>query len=193
MRGRLLYWWLAVMSKNCTHNCLVQIQSYVKALCHLNSMNPSFLFQNEPDSTKDGGSPGTDMNGSLSFQDLLNDLPQNVSTHMAKNLSVPIAFVCLLHLANEKVCFKVTGQWEGFFQSYTFVCTQVTIYMFLSDDYILHSSCQALVYYLTILPHLQGKKMMCTIVHLLQVTLITCYTSIIFDDFFCISGKFTTV
>nr|XP_022339917.1 condensin complex subunit 2-like [Crassostrea virginica] len=58
--------------------------------------------ENEPDSTKDGSSPGTDMNGSLSFQDLLNDLPQNVSTHMAKNLSVPIAFVCLLHLANEK-------------------------------------------------------------------------------------------
>ncbi|XP_078312150.1 condensin complex subunit 2-like [Crassostrea virginica] len=58
--------------------------------------------ENETDSTKDGGSPGTDMNGSLSFQDLLNDLPQNVSTHMAKNLSVPIAFVCLLHLANEK-------------------------------------------------------------------------------------------
>ncbi|XP_062571200.1 condensin complex subunit 2-like, partial [Saccostrea cucullata] len=44
----------------------------------------------------------TDMNGSLSFQELLNDLPQNVSSHMAKNLSVPIAFVCLLHLANEK-------------------------------------------------------------------------------------------
>lgn len=46
---------------------------------------------------------GTDMDGTLSFQELLNDLPQNVSTHMAKNLSVPIAFVCLLHLANEKV------------------------------------------------------------------------------------------
>lgn len=43
------------------------------------------------------------MDGTLSFQELLNDLPQNVSTHMAKNLSVPIAFVCLLHLANEKV------------------------------------------------------------------------------------------
>ena len=98
------------MSKNCTHNCFVQIQSYEKASCVLNYIDPSFLFQNETDSTKDGSSPGTDMNGSLSFQDLLNYLPQNVSTHMAKNLSVPIAFVCLLHLANEKVCFKVTSQ-----------------------------------------------------------------------------------
>ena len=56
--------------------------------------------------------------------------------------------------------------------------------MFLSDDYQLHSSCQALVYYLTILHHLQEKKIRCTTVHVLQVTLITCYTSIIFDDFF---------
>lgn len=57
--------------------------------------------ENGPDSFKEG-SVGTDMDGTLSFQELLNDLPQNVSTHMAKNLSVPIAFVCLLHLANEK-------------------------------------------------------------------------------------------
>lgn len=63
-----------------------------------------FIIQNGPDSSKEGG-VGTDMNGTLSFQELLNDLPQNVSTHMAKNLSVPIAFVCLLHLANEKVGF----------------------------------------------------------------------------------------
>ncbi|KAK7110884.1 condensin complex subunit 2-like [Littorina saxatilis] len=36
------------------------------------------------------------------FQSLLETLPTQVSSSMAKNLSVPIAFVCLLHLANEK-------------------------------------------------------------------------------------------
>ncbi|XP_061194277.1 condensin complex subunit 2-like [Saccostrea echinata] len=57
--------------------------------------------ENGPGSSENSNG-STDMNGSLSFQELLNDLPQNVSSHMAKNLSVPIAFVCLLHLANEK-------------------------------------------------------------------------------------------
>ncbi|XP_045188524.2 condensin complex subunit 2-like isoform X2 [Mercenaria mercenaria] len=48
--------------------------------------------------------PGTskEMEGKLTFQKLLNDLPEKVSGQTAKNLSVPIAFVCLLHLANEK-------------------------------------------------------------------------------------------
>ena len=44
-----------------------------------------------------------DMEGILMFQELLKDLPGKVSGQTAKNLSVPIAFVCLLHLANEKV------------------------------------------------------------------------------------------
>jgi condensin complex subunit 2 len=43
------------------------------------------------------------MEGKLTFQKLLNDLPEKVSGQTARNLSVPIAFVCLLHLANEKV------------------------------------------------------------------------------------------
>ncbi|XP_060588425.1 condensin complex subunit 2-like [Ruditapes philippinarum] len=48
--------------------------------------------------------PGTskEMEGKLTFQKLLNDLPEKVSGQTARNLSVPIAFVCLLHLANEK-------------------------------------------------------------------------------------------
>ena len=37
------------------------------------------------------------------FQSLLDALPSQVSASTARNLSVPIAFVCLLHLANEKV------------------------------------------------------------------------------------------
>lgn len=42
------------------------------------------------------GEPGT------GFQELLDALGKRVSPTMAQNLSIPIAFVCLLHLANEK-------------------------------------------------------------------------------------------
>ena len=41
------------------------------------------------------------------FTDLYHKIPQKISKNMAKSLSVPIAFVCLLHLANEKVCSYV--------------------------------------------------------------------------------------
>jgi condensin complex subunit 2 len=37
------------------------------------------------------------------FTELYHTMPSKISKQMAKNLSVPIAFVCLLHLANEKV------------------------------------------------------------------------------------------
>lgn len=37
------------------------------------------------------------------FIELYNAIPNKISEHMANNLSVPIAFVCLLHLVNEKV------------------------------------------------------------------------------------------
>ena len=65
--------------------------------------------------------------------------------------------------------------------------------MFLSDHYPLHSSRQALVCNLTILLCLQEKKMRCTIVHVLQVTLITHYASIIFMIFSVNQVSFTTV
>lgn len=44
-----------------------------------------------------------DVSGTYTFKSMYNALPSNVSTNMAKNLSTPIAFVCLLYLANEKV------------------------------------------------------------------------------------------
>ncbi|XP_071494851.1 condensin complex subunit 2-like isoform X1 [Diadema antillarum] len=40
--------------------------------------------------------------GSQSFCDMYSILPERLSKTMSKNLSVPIAFVCLLHLCNEK-------------------------------------------------------------------------------------------
>lgn len=43
------------------------------------------------------------MTETQAFQHLLKELPVKLSDQMARNLSVPIAFVCLLHLANEKV------------------------------------------------------------------------------------------
>ncbi|XP_060079237.1 condensin complex subunit 2-like [Ylistrum balloti] len=51
------------------------------------------------------------MTGTCTFQDLLNILPDKVSSQTAKNLSVPIAFACLLHLANEK-CLKIISMDE---------------------------------------------------------------------------------
>ena len=62
-----------------------------------NSAEPSTSKENSP----------KDMDGTLMFQELLKDLPGKVAGQTAKNLSVPIAFVCLLHLANEKVCYNL--------------------------------------------------------------------------------------
>jgi len=62
----------------------------------------------------------SDVNRHLTFQQLLNTLSTRLHSSVVKNLSVPIAFVCLLHLANDKVtiffrflcldytCFPVT-------------------------------------------------------------------------------------
>ncbi|CAH3123316.1 unnamed protein product [Pocillopora meandrina] len=44
-----------------------------------------------------------------SFKEIYTKLPEKLSKNMAKNLSVSIAFVCILHLANEK-CLKMTGE-----------------------------------------------------------------------------------
>jgi len=55
---------------------------------------------------KDGKSNVT---GTFTFKSLYDALPSNVSNNMAKNLSGPIAFVCLLYLANEKE-LKLTGK-----------------------------------------------------------------------------------
>ncbi|XP_067656794.1 condensin complex subunit 2-like [Haliotis asinina] len=56
-----------------------------------------------PDHTLMEPPPSTSaMNEMWTFQTLLTKLPGKVSSNTAKNLSVPIAFVCLLHLANEK-------------------------------------------------------------------------------------------
>lgn len=78
------------------------------------------------------------MIGTLSFQELLNDLPQNVSTHMAKNLSVPIAFVCLLHLANEKVgcAVIITLYLQILIQILLSYLASLLSYVYKRDDYM---------------------------------------------------------
>lgn len=78
------------------------------------------------------------MDGTLSFQELLNDLPQNVSTHMAKNLSVPIAFVCLLHLANEKVgcAVIITIYLQILIQILLSYLASLLTYVYKRDDYM---------------------------------------------------------
>lgn len=49
-----------------------------------------------------GTSNGDRVNSKHSFKMVVKELPKKISKTMANNLSVPIAFVCLLHLANEK-------------------------------------------------------------------------------------------
>jgi len=62
----------------------------------------------EPNASTSSSGPGAgEMKGQITFQKLLDDLPEKVSGQTAKNLSVPIAFVCLLHLANEKVSWFI--------------------------------------------------------------------------------------
>lgn len=58
--------------------------------------------EEEPRPQKDDQQSST-VAGLHSFQTMINELPERISKTMSKNLSVPIAFVCLLHLANEKV------------------------------------------------------------------------------------------
>ena len=43
----------------------------------------------------------------VKFSELYSQLPSRVSTTTAKNLSIPICVVCLLHLANEKVSIHI--------------------------------------------------------------------------------------
>jgi len=42
------------------------------------------------------------VSGNYTFRSMYQDLPSKITTNMAKNLSGPIAFVCMLYLANEK-------------------------------------------------------------------------------------------
>ena len=41
------------------------------------------------------------------FSTLCSNIPSQLSNEMRRNISVPICFVCLLHLANEKVLSKL--------------------------------------------------------------------------------------
>ncbi|KAJ7356351.1 hypothetical protein OS493_025460 [Desmophyllum pertusum] len=52
---------------------------------------------------------GSNVNYPHSFKDIYARLPGKLSKNMSKNLSVSIAFVCILHLANEK-CLKMTNE-----------------------------------------------------------------------------------
>ena len=62
---------------------------------------PSQSVPSGEEQTDSGGGGG---GGRLSFSSMCSDLPSKLTAEMKRNISVPIAFVCLLHLANEKVC-----------------------------------------------------------------------------------------
>ncbi|XP_071947750.1 condensin complex subunit 2-like isoform X2 [Antedon mediterranea] len=63
--------------------------------------------------TEEGKDKNEKVNHQKSFKDMYTHLPENLSKSLAKNLSVPIAFVCLLHLCNEKnLIVSTKGQME---------------------------------------------------------------------------------
>lgn len=68
----------------------------------------SFFFPNQDSMPMETPKKETNMTETRAFQHLLKDLPVKLSDQTARNLSVPIAFVCLLHLANEKVIIPST-------------------------------------------------------------------------------------
>ena len=67
----------------------------------------------------DSGGEKIEGGSGLNFSALCSDLPSQLTSEMKKNISVPICFVCLLHLANEKVCvcgggvYVYVGGWVG--------------------------------------------------------------------------------
>lgn len=63
-------------------------------LVHRDAENKENVDLNEP--------PPTTMKEPMTFSDMYAKLPGRVSTQIAKSLSVPVAFVCFLYLANEK-------------------------------------------------------------------------------------------
>lgn len=48
------------------------------------------------------GEKKLDLTDAQTFQNMYNDIPHKVDSKMAENMSVPIMFVCLLYLANDK-------------------------------------------------------------------------------------------
>ena len=47
----------------------------------------------------------------VDFHAMYSKLPSLLSAQMSSSISVPICFVCLLHLANEKVCSSFACMW----------------------------------------------------------------------------------
>ncbi|KAK2572341.1 Condensin complex subunit 2 [Acropora cervicornis] len=72
------------------------------------TQNPQEDKENAPPDPDNGEKDESRVKQSQSFKGLYSQLPGKLSKNMSKNLSVSIAFVCILHLANEK-CLKMTG------------------------------------------------------------------------------------
>lgn len=68
-----------------------------------------FLQENVPVDLQMNEKEESGVSQICSFKELYDKLPGKLSKNMSKNLSVSIAFVCVLHLANEKVSFDFLG------------------------------------------------------------------------------------
>merc|ERR1719427_772709 len=56
----------------------------------------------EVEADEEGSTDKSVVTGDYTFRTMYQELPSKITTNMAKNLSGPIAFVCMLYLANEK-------------------------------------------------------------------------------------------
>ena len=87
----------------------------------------------------------TSVAGLQSFKDLYEQIPAKLSRTMSKNLSIPIAFVCLLHLANEKVIqVRILEPGLGTFfegQKRPQINIKLTLFKDKSKYYLLKSCC----------------------------------------------------
>ena len=72
--------------------------------CKLNRVAFQDTTESDKSTEEKSKSRRKNVSGSHSFHEMVKILPSKLPKQLAENLSVPIAFVCLLHLANEKVC-----------------------------------------------------------------------------------------
>jgi len=81
---------------------------FIAACYRSNTTSEVAFFQEFSKAPEKTPSSNQKLTSETGFQEMLNELPKRVSKAVVKNLSVPIAFVCLLHLANEKASAMLT-------------------------------------------------------------------------------------
>ena len=77
-------------------------------VCFVASSSIFFHQANDASNEQESTAASNELDGSRLFTELYEELPHKMSQLLSENLSVPLAFTCLLHLANEKQ-LKIEG------------------------------------------------------------------------------------